>query len=67
MLTIRNINKIVGKAIYIGGNVLAIAKVEDVYEFIDNTYEFRIYVESPDGRNKIYRLKLNRNNSYNKN
>ena len=60
MLTIRNINKIVGKAIYIGGNVLAIAKVEDVYEFIDNTYEFRIYVESPDGRNNIYRLKLNR-------
>ena len=61
MLTIKNINKIVGKSIYIGGNVLAIAKVEDVYEFIDNTYEFRIYVESPDGRNNIYRLKLNRN------
>lgn len=62
MLTIKNINKIVGKQIYIGGNVLAIAKVEDVYEFIDNTYEFRIYVESPDGRNNnIYRLKLNRN------
>jgi hypothetical protein len=61
MLTIRNINKIVGKQIYIGGNKLAIAKVEDVYEFIDNTYEFRIKVETPDGRNNLYRLKLNRN------
>ena len=61
MLTIRNINKIVGKQIYIGGNKLAIAKVEDVYEFIDNTYEFRIKVETPDGKNNLYRLKLNRN------
>ena len=62
MLTIRNINKIVGKQIYIGGNKLAIAKVEDVYEFIDNTYEFRIKVETSDSRNNnIYRLKLNRN------
>jgi hypothetical protein len=61
MLTIRNINKIVGKQIYIGGNKLAIARIEDVYEFIDNTYEFRIKVETPDGKNNLYRLKLNRN------
>lgn len=62
MLTIKNINKIVGKQIYIGGNVLAIARIEDVYEFIDNTYEFKVAVETPDSRNNnIYRLKLNRN------
>jgi hypothetical protein len=61
MLTIRNINKIVGKQIYIGGNTLAIAKVEDVYEWTDNRYEFRIKVETPDGKNNLYRLKLNRN------
>ena len=60
MLTIQNINKIVGKTIYIGGKILAIGKVEDVYEFIDNTYEFRVIVETPDGRNNLYRLKLNR-------
>ena len=30
MLTIRNIDKIVEKTIYIGGSGLAIAKVEDV-------------------------------------
>ena len=60
MLTIRNINKIVGKQIYIGGNTLAIGRIEDVYEFIDNTYEFRIKVETPDGKNNLYRLNLNR-------
>jgi len=43
-----------------GGKILAIGKVEDVYEFIDNTYEFRVIVETPDGRNNLYRLKLNR-------
>jgi hypothetical protein len=47
MLTIRNINKIVGKTIYLGGSGLAIARIEDVYEWIDNRYEFRIKVETP--------------------
>ena len=65
MLTIRNINKIVGKTLPISNtrmHTLAIARIEDVYEFIDNTYEFRIKVETPDSRNNnIYRLKLNRN------
>jgi hypothetical protein len=64
MLTIRNINKIVGKTLPISNtrmHTLAIARIEDVYEFIDNTYEFRIKVETPDGKNNIYRLKLNRN------
>jgi hypothetical protein len=42
-------------------HTLAIGRIEDVYEFIDNTYEFRIKIETPDGRNNIYRLKLNRN------
>jgi hypothetical protein len=60
MLTIQNINKIVEKTIYIGGNTLAIAKVEDVYEWIDNQYEFRIYVETPNDT-KEYHLFLNRN------
>ena len=36
MLTIKNISKIVEKTIYIGGNTQAIAKVEDVYEWIVN-------------------------------
>jgi hypothetical protein len=65
MLTIRNINKIVGKTLPISNtrmHTLAMARVEDVYEFIDNTYEFRIKIETPDSRNNnIYRLKLNRN------
>jgi hypothetical protein len=65
MLTIRNINKIVGKTLPISNtrmHTLAIARIEDVYEFIDNTYEFRIHIETPDSRNNnIYRLKLNRN------
>jgi hypothetical protein len=64
MLTIRNINKIVGKTLPISNtrmHTLAIGRIEDVYEFIDNTYEFRIKVETPDGKNNLYRLKLNRN------
>ena len=64
MLTIRNINKIVGKMLPISNtrmHTLAIGRIEDVYEFIDNTYEFRIKVETPDGKNNLYRLKLNRN------
>jgi hypothetical protein len=60
MLTIQNIGKIVEKTIYIGGNTLAMAKVEDVYEWIDNQYEFRIKVETPS-YNEVYRLFLNRN------
>ena len=59
MLTIQNINKIVEKTIYIGGNTLAIAKVEDVYEWIDNRYEFRIKVETPHSNN-WYLLNLDR-------
>jgi len=61
MLTIRNINKIVGKSIHIGGNTLAIGKIEDVYEWIDNRYEFRIEISTPDGKIKQYHLNLNRN------
>ena len=60
MLTIQNINKIVEKTIYIGGNTLAIAKVEDVYEWGRNQYEFKIYVETPNDT-KQYKLFLNRN------
>ena len=60
MLTIRNIDKIVEKTIYIGGSGLAIAKVEDVYEWTDNRYEFRIKVETPHSNN-LYLLNLNRN------
>ena len=63
MLTIQNINKIVGKTLPISNtrmHTLAIARIEDVYEFIDNTYEFRVIVETPDGRAAQYRLKLNR-------
>ena len=62
MLTIQNINKIVGKTLPISNtrmHTLAIARIEDVYEFIDNTYEFRVIVETPH-RNNLYRLKLNR-------
>jgi hypothetical protein len=60
MLTIQNINKIVGKTIYLGGNALAMARIEDVYEWTDNRYEFRIKVETPS-YNEVYRLFLNRN------
>jgi hypothetical protein len=63
MLTIRNINKIVGKTLPISNtrmHTLAIGRIEDVYEFIDNTYEFRIKVETPQS-NKYFSLKLNRN------
>lgn len=60
MLTIQNIGKIVEKTIYIGGNTLAMAKVEDVYEWGRNQYEFKIYVETPKNT-KQYKLFLNRN------
>jgi hypothetical protein len=60
MLTIRNINKIVGKDIHIGMNRIALAKIEDVIEWIDNRYEFIIQVHTPDGKIKGYHLNLNR-------
>jgi hypothetical protein len=59
MLTIQNINKIVGKTIHLGGNALAMARIEDVYEWIDNRYEFRIKLETPS-YNEVYRLFLDR-------
>lgn len=63
MLTIRNINKIVGKTLPISNtkmHTLAIGKIEDVIEWMDNRYEFRIKVETPDGKTKQYYLNLNR-------
>jgi hypothetical protein len=60
MLTIQNINKIVGKTFHIGGNRLAIGTIFDVYEWTDNRYEFIIKVETPDGNSKRYHLNLNR-------
>ena len=64
MLTIRNINKIVGKTLPISNtrmHILAMARIEDVYEWIDNTYEFKVAVETPDSRNNnIYSLILDR-------
>jgi len=60
MLTIRNINKIVGKDIHIGGNRIALAKIEDVIEWIDNRYGFIIHVHTPDGKIKGYHLNLDR-------
>jgi hypothetical protein len=57
MLTIQNINKIVGKTIYLGG--IKMARIEDVYEWTDNRYEFRIKVETPHSNN-WYLLNLNR-------
>ena len=64
MLTIRNIDKIVGKTLPISNtrmHTLAMARIEDVYEWIDNTYEFKVAVETPDSRNKnIYSLILDR-------
>jgi hypothetical protein len=59
MLTIQNINKIVGKTIHLGGNTLAMARIEDVYEWLDNRYEFRIKLETPS-YNEVYRLFLDR-------
>ena len=63
MLTIRNINKIVGKTLPISNtrmHTLAMARIEDVYEWIDNRYEFRIKVETPHSNN-WYLINLNRN------
>lgn len=61
MLTIKNISKIVGNSFHIGRSTLVtIARIEDVIEWMDNRYEFRIKVETPDGKNNIYRLNLNR-------
>ena len=60
MLTIQNINKIVGKTFHIGGNTLAIGTIFDVYEWIDNRYEFRIEISTPDGNTKQYHLNLDR-------
>ena len=60
MLTIQNINKIVGKTFHIGGNKLAIGTIFDVYEWIDNRYEFRIEISTPDGNTKQYHLNLDR-------
>jgi hypothetical protein len=60
MLTIQNINKIVGKTFHIGGNTLAIGTIFDVYEWIDNRYEFRIEINTPDGKTKQYHLNLDR-------
>jgi hypothetical protein len=59
MLTIRNISKIVEKSIYIGGNALAIGKIYDVYDWIDNRYEFIVEITTPKDT-KLYRLFLNR-------
>jgi hypothetical protein len=60
MLTIKNISKIVEKTIYIGGNTLAIGKIFDVYDWIDNRYEFIIEISTPKDT-KLYRLNLDRN------
>jgi hypothetical protein len=59
MLTIKNISKIVGKSIYIGGNTLAIGRIYDVYDWIDNRYEFIVEISTPKDT-KLYRLNLNR-------
>ena len=59
MLTIKNISKIVEKSIYIGGNTLAIGKIFDVYDWIDNRYEFIVEITTPKDT-KLYRLNLNR-------
>jgi hypothetical protein len=59
MLTIQNISKIVGKSIPMSVP-LRLAKIEDVIEWIDNRYEFRIKLETPS-YNEVYRLFLNRN------
>ena len=62
MLTIRNINKIVGKTLPISNtrmHTLAMGTIEDVYEWTDNRYEFRIKIETPKDT-KQYPLKLKR-------
>jgi hypothetical protein len=61
MLTIKNISKIVGKKFHMRGNYLAIGTIFDVYEWIDNRYEFRIEISTPDGNTKQYHLNLDRN------
>ena len=58
MLTIQNISKIVGKSIPMSVP-LRLAKIEDVIEWIDNRYEFRIKLETPS-YNEVYRLFLDR-------
>lgn len=63
MLTIRNINKIVGKTLPISNtrmHTLAMGRIEDVYEWTDNRYEFRIKIETPNDTKQFY-LSLNRN------
>jgi hypothetical protein len=60
MLIIKNINKIVGKTFHIGGNKLAIGTIFDVYDWLDNRYEFRIEISTPDGNTKQYHLNLDR-------
>lgn len=59
MLTIRNIGKIVGMSIPMSEPVI-LARIADVIEWIDNTYEFRIKIETPENA-KHYTLKLDRN------
>jgi hypothetical protein len=59
MLKIQNISKIVGKSIPMS-EPLRLARIEDVIEWIDNTYEFRIKIENPNGVYE-YSLKLDRN------
>jgi hypothetical protein len=59
MLKIQNISKIVGKSIPYGAP-LRLARIADVIEWIDNTYEFRIKIETPENA-KEYSLKLDRN------
>jgi hypothetical protein len=63
MLTIQNINKIVGKTLLISNTKmyrLAIGRIYDVIEYSDNRYEFTIKIETPDGRSNWYFLYLNR-------
>ncbi len=60
MLTIQNINKIVGRTFHIGGNILTIGRIFDVYEWIDNRYEFIVEISTPDGKIKQFSLNLNR-------
>jgi hypothetical protein len=57
MLTIQNIGKIIGKTIHMNHS-LRVARIEDVYG-TDDTYAFRIKVETPKDT-KHYTLKLNR-------
>jgi hypothetical protein len=60
MLTIQNISKIVGRTFHIGGNILTIGRIFDVYEWIDNRYEFIVEISTPDGKIKQFSLNLNR-------